>query len=383
MTKKKFITLFPYCEKSHLIKDIGQIPYFMYKLYDYDASIVTYKISKEYVHQEGEVKGLNLTFINNSGRFFFIENELVKYIFANAKKIDVFNLYHFTKHTFVYGVLYKMLNPQGFLYVKLDAYNEEIKKNTPYSTNRIKNFFLKRLEKLLLKKSNLFSIENQEGEELFKQKYPEVSGKTIYLPNGVNDLFLKEHFKIIKDYKEKENLIITTGRIGLKVKNNEMILRAIAKVNMKNWKMYFIGPVQFDFMTFFEELCKAFPQLKNNVFFTGEISDRKQLYEWYNKAKIFCLTSPFESFGISIIEAMYFGNYVIGTEGISSFNDISSNGQYGTVVKLNDYDQLAKVLEGLINNEQQIAARHNDITQFVKENFTWSKIVAQLQKRIV
>lgn len=379
---KTFVTLYPRCENSYLIKDTGQIPYFMNKIHGYDASIVTYKIGDEYTHLEGEVKGLNIAFISNFGAFLFIELAVIKYIFQNAKKVDVLNFFHLSKQTFIYGILYKIRNPLGFLYVKLDAYNEALKNDVVYSKSTIKNSILKWFEKILLRKADLFSIENREGEILFKKKYPSVSNKTIYLPNGVNDLFLKEHFKNRKKHSEKENIIITTGRIGMKVKNHEMILKAVARINMKDWKLYFVGPVHLPFMDFFEELCKVHPHLKNKVYFTGEVLDRKVLYEWYNRSKIFCMTSPYESFGISIIEAMYFGNYLVGTEGISTIKDFTNNGQYGEIVKLNDYDRLGKILENLINNEDLISTKQKDISQYIEENFLWSKITTQLKNRI-
>jgi glycosyltransferase involved in cell wall biosynthesis len=380
--RKTFVTLYPYCDNSFLIKDPGQIPYFMSKMHGYDASVVTYKISENYFHKDGEVKGLNLEFINYSGRVWFIEIGVIKYLFKQAKKIDVFNLYHLSKYTLVYGILYKILNSKGFLYIKLDAYNEVLKKDSKYSKNTFKNFFLKILERKIIKKANLFSVENREGEKIFKQKFVEAANKTIYLPNGVNDHFLEENFKKKRAYSEKDNIILTTGRIGIKVKNHEMILRSIAKIDMKNWKLYFVGPIDPSFMNYFEELANAFPNLKKVVFFTGEVSDRKQLYNWYDRAKIFCMTSPFESFGISIIEAMYFGNYVIGTEGISTINDLTNNGLHGAIVKLNDDDQLAKILEKLINNEMLISSKQDLIERHIQENFLWSRLTTILHKRI-
>lgn len=379
-TSKTFVTLFPFCENSHLIKDIGQIPWFLNTLYGYDASVVGYRISKAYFHQEGEVKGLKLRFISDTGKFLFAERAVISYLLKNGKNIDILNLYHFTKQTFVYGIVYKMVNPGGFLYVKLDAYNEALKANIPYSTKKVKHAVLKRLEKIFLKKTDLFSVENTEGEALFSNKYP-VAHKTIYLPNGVNDLFLKTNFPGIRKYEEKENILLTTGRIGLKVKNHEMILKSLVKIEMKDWKFCFVGAVHPEFMDFYNKFCEEHPQLKNTVFFAGEVTDRKELYEWYNRAKIFCLTSPYESFGISMAEAMYFGNYVVGTEGISSFKDLTDNGSYGASVRLNDYDTLAEVITKIINNEVSIASKCEAIKKFARTSFLWSGITGGLKNR--
>src|ERR1700741_3469628 len=214
---KTFVTIFPICENVHLTKDLGQIPYFLHKAHGFDSKIVSYKNNETYDNLNGEVKGLKMDFVENTGRISFLEKGILKYIYSNAKKMDVLNLYIFSKHTFVYGIFYKMLNPSGFLFLKLDGYNETFAEGNKviHSTKRLKNFILKRLEKLFLKKVDLISIENSEGENLVKNKFPKISNKVIYLPVGVNDLFIENKFgKRLKSYSEKENIILNVGRIG-------------------------------------------------------------------------------------------------------------------------------------------------------------------------
>ena len=141
---KKFVTIFPICENVHLTKDLGQIPFFLKHNYNYDSSIVCYKNNKEYSNLNGEVKGLRLEFIENKGRFIFLEKSVLSYLKKNSRNIDVLNLYIFSKFSFVYGIYYKILNPKGFLFLKLDGYNETFKEGNKikHSTNSIKNLFL-------------------------------------------------------------------------------------------------------------------------------------------------------------------------------------------------------------------------------------------------
>ena len=56
--------LFPRAENSHLIRDVGMIPYTLHKLYGADAAVVTYK-NGEYPYLQDEVQGLKLDFIAN------------------------------------------------------------------------------------------------------------------------------------------------------------------------------------------------------------------------------------------------------------------------------------------------------------------------------
>lgn len=382
---KKFVTIFPICENVHLTKDLGQIPFFLHHVHQYNSSIVSYKNNKEYSNLQGEVNGLNLEFIENTGRISFLEKGVLKYIKQHAKKIDILNLYIFSKFTFVYGILYKMYNPKGFLYLKLDGYNETFLKETKikHSINPLKNSILKWLEKQFLKKVDLITIENSIGEDLVKNKYPIIADKVMYLPVGVNDLFLHEKFlNKFTCFEQKENIILTVGRIGEEIKNNEMMLRALSQINFKDWKMIFVGAINPKFQLFYDEWIKSYPQLKDKLIFTGEIHDREKLYDWYNRAKIFCMTSWKESFCHSIGEALYFGNYIIGTEGIVSMQDLTDHEKYGAILKADDDKGMANKLQQIINDQSTLSELFPEIVNFSRKNFVWSKIVGKIHKRI-
>ncbi|MBI3518180.1 MAG: glycosyltransferase [Bacteroidetes bacterium] len=382
---KKFVTIFPICENVHLTKDLGQIPFFLHHEYGYRSSIVSYRNSKEYTNLNGEVKGLNIEFIENKGRISFLEKSVLSYIKQHAKEIDVLNLYIFSKFTFVYGILYKKLNPKGFLFLKLDGYNETFEKGykIKHSTNYFKNIILKYLEKQFLKKVDLISIENTYGETLVKNKYPHIAHKVMYLPVGVNDHFLTQTFgKTFKSFEQKENIILTVGRIGEEIKNNKMMLRALAQTELKDWKMVFVGAINPEFQKFYNNWIESYPQLKDKLIFMGEIQNREQLYEWYNRAKIFCMTSWKESFCHSIGEALYFGNYIIGTEGIVSMPDLTDNGKYGVTLKADDDKAMAETLQKLINDPGYLKNKYSETVNYAHAYFTWSKIVLRIYQRI-
>jgi len=294
-------------------------------------------------------------------------------------------LYIFSKFTFVYGIYYKILNPNGFLFLKLDGYNETFAESNKikHSTNPIKNLFLKYLENKFLKKVDLITIENSLGEQLVKNKYPQIEDKIMYLPVGVNDLYLIDNFKNnIKSFDQKENIFLTVGRIGEKIKNNEMMLRALSQIDLKDWKMVFVGAINPEFQVFYNEWIKSFPNLKEKLIFTGEIKDRKVLYEWYNKSKVFCMTSWNESFCHSIGEALYFGNYIIGTNGIVSMFDLTNNGKYGVTLNVDDDKAMAKKMQELIDNPDFLSNVFPNIVSYANQGFVWSKIVEKIYNRI-
>ena len=56
----RFVTLFLKTENVHLLKDVGMIPYHLYKDHDLDCSVACYKNSEEYTYADNEVKGLKI-----------------------------------------------------------------------------------------------------------------------------------------------------------------------------------------------------------------------------------------------------------------------------------------------------------------------------------
>lgn len=378
---KRFTTIFPITVNSHLIKDLGQIPHFLNLQHDYQTQIVTYKNSEDYFHTKDEVHGVKMVFIENTGKKHFWEKAVVDYLKEHAKNIDVLNLYHFKKETFIYGNLYKQLNPKGKLYVKMDAYNEHFRKGRfKHTTKPLKKLYFKLLERKFLATVDILTIENREGLALVKQHYPELNNKIHYLPNGVNDVYINQHFPKTKSYSEKENIILTVGRIGLEVKNNEMLLKVIPKLDLKGWKVQFVGPIYPPFQTKIDQFFDENPSLKELVQFVGEVSYRSELYAYYDNSKICCLTSPFESFGIAFVESMYFGNYILGTTGMSAFKELSNNFKFGVWTEVDDVKTYANELQKLIDNENLLEEKSEEIKAFTKQNYTWSAIVNQLNQ---
>lgn len=381
---KRFVTIFPACENVHLVKDVGQIPYFMSRMFGYDASILTYKNSAAYPYLGSEAGGLKLEFIENKGRRSFLETAVLDYLREQSGKIDVLNLYHYSKYSFAYGLLYKRYNPAGKIFLKIDAYNETFAGERPlrFSENPLKNWFFRRLEKRFLKKADILSIETREGERLLKQRFPAYHDKIIYLPVGVNDIYLRERFPRIKTFAEKENIILATGRIGEPVKNHEMILRSLARVELRDWKFVFVGAVNKDFQAYTNNFIAQNGHLKDKIIFTGLISDRQELFEWYNRSRIVCMSSHKESFCHTMVEGLYFGNYLLGTEGIMSMNDLTDNEKYGKIIPANNDMALATQLQHLINSPARIADLYPQSLEHARKNFTWSHILPALHQKL-
>ena len=154
----------------------------------------------------------------------------------------------------------------------------------------------------------------------------------------------------IKSFNEKENKIITVGRLGTKQKNTDMLLESLAHIDMAGWKFYFIGSVEPAFQSQIDEFYKNFPDKRGSVIFTGPIYDKQELWEHYNSAKVFVLTSRWESYGLVLVEARRFGCYLVSTD-VGAARDLIGNNEYGEYVKQEDAAGLHQALQQIINQQ--------------------------------
>lgn len=94
---------------------------------------------------------------------------------------------------------------------------------------------------------------------------------------------------------------------------------------------------------------KAFEHgIGNQVRFMGWLTGEDKL-DFYRRARLFCMPSYFESFGISTLEAMFCSLPVVGTR-LGGFLDLVVDGQTGYLVKPGDPQSLAKYIKLLIED---------------------------------
>ncbi len=312
---KTFVTLFIHNPLvSHLYKDPGTIPYCMAQL-GYEAKYVSF-LREEQIPKSmrDSLSPMKLeTLANDVGGDYTKmgrSKSALKYLWKNAKQIDVLNLY-FLKFSILYAIIYKIRNPHGKLYVKLDMNVDEMIRQESDKIERVRRWVYKLYLHHVV---DIVSAETSQAIEYMQTRYHVENPKLQYIPDGLNDYFIQSNNIAIKPYEEKENLIITVGRIGTHQKNNEYMLDALEKIgDLKGWKFLFVGDVEESFQTKIVSFYERNPQLKECVKFVGQQSDRNKLFELYNRAKVFCLTSRYESFGIVNVEAQWFGNYILTT----------------------------------------------------------------------
>lgn len=373
----RWVTFFPNAKREHLTKDVGLLPVYMGKN-GFNSQLVTTGTELKDAQIPEEVSGLEIDILSKKGKFFFLEKSFLNFLHQNSNQIDVLNLFHLNRDTIFYGLLYKRKNPKGFLYIKLDAYNQHLKIRKIFSKNSIKDFFLKSRARQFYNKVDLFTVENTKGKEIAEQTYPEWKTKIEYLPNGCNDLYLRN---LSLNGSDKENIILSVGRLGSRDKNYDLLLKTLPLIQIEGWKFRIVGPISEEFYQKISSFFTRFPEMRAKVEFVGAILDRDELYSEYSKSRIFFLPSRFESFGIAYVEALYFGNVILGHEGMAAFSDLSSAGKFGVFYKDNDPESLAKCLEQAIDKADEQGIQ-TEIKEHTRANFYWSNLARRLSSRI-
>ncbi|MCB9017015.1 MAG: glycosyltransferase [Prevotellaceae bacterium] len=373
--KLSFYTIIQGNEPIILLKDPGMIPQMMSHL-GYKCFFVSY-IKEEKIEKKisNQIHGMELIHLNDDrkGRELSLTSlNILRFIWKNAKKIDVLNLY-FLKHSILYACLFKILNPKGILYLKLDLNAYIMESMESQKIEHIRRFAFKSYLKNI---PDIVSIESQTGFDYVKNRYGINTPKLIKIPNGIDDLLIKNSGLSINKFQERDNVILTVGRIGSKEKNNEMLLDAIIKIKeLKDWTVMFVGPVTPSFSEKVKEVKKQHPELSDKIILKGAIYDRIELFRIYNKSKVFCMTSDYESFGLVYVEALYFGNYILSTKVPALIDFTRKDEEIGKCIT--DSTCLSKELSSIINEENKIDNSFNKRVNHALD-FSWSNLCKQL-----
>lgn len=366
----RFVTLFLKTENVHLLKDVGMIPYHLFKDHDLDCTVACYKNSEEYSYADNEVKGLKLDFVKKTGGGIIFDG--IRYLVCNARKIDVLNIYHLNLSSYFYEIVYRIFNPRGKIYLKLDM-------NPAGFISCFRKNPVGLVKRATIRRADIASVETTKMHKKLRRFYGD---KIIFIPNGCYKEPSPETDLMVK----KENVILTVGNLGTYEKATDVLLEAYAQYVKRSpysdWKLRLVGSLDESFEPCLNEYYSRYPGIEKRVTFTGPISDREKLNGEYARAGVFVLPSLSESFGIVLVEAALKGCYLITSDMVPAGYDISDKYRYGTCVPAGNAYELAmaflKICDGEIDRENmaiKIAAR-------TQAAYDWHRIVDRLIKRL-
>ena len=181
-------------------------------------------------------------------------------------------------------------------------------------------------------------------------------GKGFYFPIIADEVRMREEYKKSLPLSNKLNkqfglvgqkVILFVGRLS-KEKGLSYLLDIwkIIECKYDDWKLIIVGDGES--RKFVE---KQVIKLKlKRCFLEGFQSPEV----YYNKSKIFCVTSLFEGFGLVLVEAMKFGVVPVAFNSYPNACDIIDNSINGFLVSPFDIDAYAKRLSELIEDEDKL-----------------------------
>jgi D-inositol-3-phosphate glycosyltransferase len=179
------------------------------------------------------------------------------------------------------------------------------------------------------------------------------------IPNPISATILKAALQFERN-GGSEQVVLYTGRLA-PVKGIETLLAAAKLVHDQNPGVTFVlaGPWQMPQSPETYGL-KVNQNSADGVRWVGP-QDQAELIEWYKRSALFVMPSHYESFGISVVEAMAFGLPVVASDG-GALSELISNNGCGSLVPSRDPKAFADAIIHLIaanktNRENGIIAR--------------------------
>lgn len=375
---------FPEFQEMYFHKDAFLLPYYLSKSlnitchYYYGQNVGNNPLPIEYrgvkLHNYGHRH-------MNKGLMLY---DMFHCVILNARKTECVFFIHISWLVMLIALIYKCINSKGKVVVMGDLEADLAKrlasKDFVFSKGipgYIKRFLVKQFFK-----NQIVTIENIGALHALQEMYRRHGWTNLVHVHPALDNELLESIGLkYRKYEEKENIFLYVGRIGNYQKNTDMILEALTKINLKDWKFYLIGPLTDSFDTRkksnydkrIQEFFEQRPDLKDKVIFTGTIYDHKTLFNYYLRAKVFVLTSRHEGFGNVLSEAAALGCFIVSTD-VGGANIVSNNWKFGKEVKQESPDDLAGTLQSIINKEIKI-----DTSKAINpEHLTWPYMVNRI-----
>lgn len=349
-------------ENVQLLKDRVIIPYVCYRTFGESLTIVT-RSTGDYPYLS-YLEGIRMEFLPENLPHM---EAAVEYIATHSHEIDLLCLFGARGEYIELAHTYKTVRPDGIIYMKLDA-------NIDWA-NAIPLFHAPYTDFL-----NHCDIISCEARRLQAFLYKKWQRPIEYIPNGVYyPLYPEaEHVRC----EEKENIILTVGRLGTAQKNSLLLLYAYALTFIEleePWELVMVGNITPEFQADYDEFCRRFPPIASYVHLTGNIADKQTLYQYYKRAKIFALPSRLEGGSPNVFsEAALFGCTVI-TTGVDAAPDMTDDGRVGRICwDTEDTEAFAKELLALCRDQAYLEKNFYEMRTYMREFFDYERIAERL-----
>jgi len=185
----------------------------------------------------------------------------------------------------------------------------------------------------------------------------------VFKPKTVSRLFGEEDF-VIGSIKPLEPIY-----------NNDVLIRSFSKLSQKydNLRLVIIGTGSSE-----SSLKKLTRDLKveDKVKFTGRIPF-EQVSDYFNMLDVLANLSEYESFGVSVIEAMACEKPVVVTN-VGGLKEVVKDDTVGLKVRVGDEEETANAFEKLVLNKDLCKTIGQNARQHVLKNYNWDDNLQQM-----
>jgi teichuronic acid biosynthesis glycosyltransferase TuaC len=230
-----------------------------------------------------------------------------------------------------------------------------------------------KLHRVLSSSSRVVTVSSKLA-RLGTELYPEITQKTVVLPNGVNAEEIDEARRHPAPLTIGKPLIVSVSNL-VPTKGVDINLKAISSLVTSMPELAYViigdGPERRRLEQLAHELG-----ISSNVRFLGRL-EHGAVLRHIAAADIFVLPSWQEGFGVVYLEAMALGKPVIACSGEGPA-DFIEDGVTGFLVPPRDVESVAQLVRWLAENEEERLAVGRRASQFVLGNFTWIDVARKL-----
>jgi len=233
--------------------------------------------------------------------------------------------------------------------------------------------FWKFIFKSVAMRCDCITSNNKKHLEIFKS-FGINSDKLLYIPNGLDYALFKKRDKMKIRKKLRLNLndkiVLFVGNL-LNVKRCDILIKSFNYLADKNKKIKLLivgdGALRYDLINLVKRL-----NLNSNITFIGSI-DPASVYQYFNAADVFVLSSESEGRPNVVLEAMASGLPVVTTD-VGDIRSFIKDGRDGFIVKINDINMLTNKLNKLLSsNELRARFSLNGLKAVRKANPSWEE----------
>jgi len=177
--------------------------------------------------------------------------------------------------------------------------------------------------------------------------------------------------KISPNFNNKTLLYV--GRIAQNKRLDRMV-NVVAEIqkSVKDIKLLLVGE-DWGEKSKLTKLSKEFG-VYGNIKFLGVV---KEVSKYYGDSSLFLLSSEYEGFGISVIEAMAAGLPVIVND-IEAMHKIVENNKNGYIIDFDDHEKVAKLIIKLLDNKA-LLPKLSKYAKLSTSKYDWGRIVNYIE----